>query len=68
MLLTSCVSGFLGTCHSPVIIYEDIDILGFVTDGVIEAPYPVADGVIVTPEFIVKFREYAKCCKEAKSD
>ena len=36
------------------------DILGFVEDGKIIADKPIVDGVIVTPEFVMKYRAMAR--------
>ena len=56
LALLCLVVPFSSACRHTIEITPGIDILGFVENDAIIADGPIADGVIVTPGFIVEFR------------
>jgi hypothetical protein len=54
------------SCGQKRIVFIDstIDILGFVEDGKIISTTVIKEGVIVTPGFVVKFKEMKKALEE----
>jgi hypothetical protein len=56
----------LSSCGQKRIVFIDSteDILGFVEDGKIISTTVIKEGVIVTPGFVVKFKEMKKALEE----
>jgi hypothetical protein len=56
--LTLCGACFLaeGCREKVVVVPAGVDVLGFVTDGVITSAAPIKQGVIVTQGFILDYK------------